>query len=347
MKITIQEVAEKADVSPSTVSRVINEKGNISEETKVKVLEAAKELEYKPRKYTKSQEDDLESKYIGVVFSNQIANGIRQNAFYGQVMEGIEQILKKDNYNLLFKVINGEEKHDFDLINELINSRQVKGIILAGGRVDKKMIDRIRETDIPIVLIDNEIWTENIDSVITDNISGAMKVVDHLIELGHKKIGFIGGPLSHVSLNERYIGYKEALKSNGINKDKKFITFCEPQFEVSDAYEEMKKLLEKLDELPTAFFAANDLIAIGAIKALKEANYLVPDDISIVGFDDIEMSKHVTPTLSTVKVSKEDMGIKGAKRILELIEAIDTKPHKIVLSVEPVYRESIANLNNN
>ncbi|GAB6099194.1 LacI family DNA-binding transcriptional regulator [Halanaerocella petrolearia] len=337
MKVTIQDVANEAGVAPSTVSRVFNNKGSISSQTKEEVFKAAEKLGYKVK--TKKSTSD-ENKNIGIIFNTNLLGDLRSNTFYNQVMEGVEEILKEYNYHLVFKTINEAEEDNWENIKKLINNSDTKGVILAGYEIDKDIILKIKETAIPMVLVDNNLWNENIDCVVNDDFFGSKRIVNHLIKSGHKKIGFIGGPLTHDSLAKRYKGYKEALQEAEIELNSKWNIFCEPSFEVQDGYQAAKDILTKQKEIPTAFTAANDKLAIGVIKASQELGYTIPEDIAIVGFDDIEMSQYTMPSLTTVRIFKREMGIEAGKRLIDLINGVSSKPIKIVVSVESIIRDS-------
>ncbi|AZR73257.1 hypothetical protein BBF96_07575 [Anoxybacter fermentans] len=339
MGVTIYDIAKRANVSPSTVSRVFNQKGRIAPETRDKVLAIARELGYQPREY-KSKNKNSKTKSIGIIFSNRLLNNLTGDPFYGQVMEGVEQSLREHNYQLFFKTITGKLEQDLEIIDDLINVEEHVGLILTGYEIDRKIIMKIKESNFPLVLVDNDLWDENIDCIVNDNIAGARKIVSHLIQLGHKRIAFIGGPLTHISLDERYMGYKQALKEADIEKDPNLIVFCEPTFNPEDGYRAAMAILNQKENRPTAFFAANDMLAIGVMKAIKEMGYSIPEDISIAGFDDIQMAQHTMPALTTVRIFKHEMGFLAGKRLIELINGVFTKPIKVVVSVEPVIRES-------
>ena len=335
MAVTIEDVAEKADVSISTVSRVFNQSGRISEGTREKVLAVARDLNYSPRKYTKKRQ----GKNIGILI-NQFSLPILNNPFYSLILKGIEKELNKREFHLVFKTLVGKKDSDEQTVKSVLNDKQFKGLIVAGYGIDISLIKHIKDSPLPVVLVDNDHWDEDIDCVLNDNISGARKIVKGLVERGHERIAFIGGPFSHVSFEKRYMGYKMALKENNIEKDNQLILFGDSSFQVEDGYKSTKKLLRRLDEKPTALFAVNDITAIGAMKAIKEYGYSIPEDIAVAGFDDINMGRHVSPALTTVRVFKENMGVQAAKRLLELNKNISKQPIKIVLSVKPVFRGS-------
>lgn len=339
MGTTIHDVARKAEVSASTVSRVFNNKKNISEDTKKRVLSIAAELGYQPRSY-KKQEDNTKNN-IGIIF-NKRHNNFTLGPFYGQIMSGIEESLIENDYKLFFKTISGKAEDDRSIINDIIQDKSLAGLILTGHVIDKEIILEFKEKNIPLVLVDNDLWDENIDCVVNDNIAGARKMVTHFIELGHRKIAFLGGPLSHTSLEERFIGYQQALKQAGIKEDNNLIHYCEPTFNIEDGYNKILKIFESINEKPTAIFTANDMLALGAMKALKDLNYRIPEDISIAGFDDIQMAAHTSPPLTTVKIYKNEMGVLAGKRLDELINNKNPKAIKLIVSVDVVIRETTA-----
>lgn len=340
MPTTLSDIAEKTGFSVSTVSRVINEKGNISAQTRSVVLDTASEMGYEFRKYNKDL--NQKSQYIATVFNNRLdkQGGILGNPFYAQIALGLENFTKSHNYELLIKSITGESKKDKKIINEMISSQEIAGMIFIGYMIDEKLIMEIKESGMPVVVIDNHFWQENIDCILNDNIAGSKKMMNHLIELGHKDIAFISGPLDNTSFEERYTGYINTLRNHSLEIKDSFIKIGDSTYGTESAYKVVTKMLREEKELPTAFFAVNDSRAIGAIKAIKDAGFSVPEDFSISGFDDIETGRHITPSLTTVKIFKQEMGITAMERLSELIKCPDEKTRKIVIPVELITRES-------
>jgi DNA-binding LacI/PurR family transcriptional regulator len=341
LAVTIHDVAREAGVSLSTVSRVFNNKGNISNETKEKVIAVAAKLGYRPRSYKRQENTD--KKNIGIIFSKRLSNLIHDSfSFYSQVMAGVEEILIPHNYEIFFRTISGKAKEDAVVINEIIKDEKIAGLILTGYDIEREIILKIKKGNLPLVLTDNEVLDENIDCVVNDNVSGARKIVKHLISLGHQRIAFCGGPLSHNSLNERYQGYKQALKEAGLEINRQWVFFCEPSFNIEDGYNAALKIFTNPTPIPTAVFAANDPIALGVMKAIKELGYRIPEEISVAGFDDIPTAEHTAPALTTVRISNNELGVLAGKRLHELIHGVNPKPIKIVMSVDPVLRDSTA-----
>ncbi len=332
MGTTIEDVAREAEVSTATVSRAFNKKEGIAPSTREKVLKAARRLGYH-----NSAGTDIKS--VGVIFSSRL-EGLTTDPFYGQVMEGLEKGLNKTKFDLFFKTISGVYEKDYQMLNRLVNDDELSGLILIGHEMSKKFIMELKEAEIPVVLVDNDLWDENIDCVVNDNMGGAKRIVSHLIDSGRRRIGFIGGPLTHASLEKRYIGFKQALKESGVEKDKDFITFCTPTFDAEDGYRAASEMLDFNEKQPDALFAANDMLACGTARAISDKGLNIPDDIALAGFDDIRISSLMNPSLSTVRIFKKEMGQLAGFRLNNLINGINDKPIKLVVSVETVIRES-------
>jgi len=340
MRVTIRDVAKECGVSPSTVSRVFNNKEGVSSETAENVLAVADRLGYEPRSYNKSEKNTNYQENIVILFNNQFSGeDFTLNPFYGNIIEGIEGFLNENNYNLFLKGLTGDKKIDLLTIDDFINDEKIAGLLLIGSGIDKEIILRIKDSETPVILVDNELLHENIDCVVNDNQSGARMIMKHLIDLGHRRIAFIGGPLNNIPFDERYVTYKQALKKAGIEKNDDWIKFCGHSIKPEYGYQIAKKILNN-NEMPTAIFAAADTLAMGVIRAAHELGYSLPEDISIAGFDDINISAHIFPALTTIKVFKREMGIEAARRLLQLIDDTSLKPIKIVVSVELLVRES-------
>jgi DNA-binding LacI/PurR family transcriptional regulator len=341
MAATINDVAKEAGVSPSTVSLVLNNKGSITPETKEKVMKAVQHIGYSPRRYDQKKQDVKNNK-IGIIYNNRFhGSDLASNPFYGEVMEGVEEALRDHNYHIFFKTVTGNYETDIEEVNRLIEDQELAGLILASYEIDRNLIINIHDSKIPFVLVDNDLWDENIDCVMSDNIRGARRMVNHLIELGHQRIAFISGPLSHTCLDERYIGYRQALREANIEFDETMVNIQKKAgFFVEEGYRATMELFTKRTVKPTAIFAAADVLAIGAMKALHELGYRIPEDVSVAGFDDIAMAQHTIPPLTTVRIFKREMGNLAGKRLFELINHTNPKAIKLTVSVELVLRET-------
>ncbi|SCY89544.1 LacI family DNA-binding transcriptional regulator [Alkaliphilus peptidifermentans] len=328
MKFNIKDVAKKAGVSISTVSRVINESKVVRQETQEKVLKAIEELGYKPNAIARSLKIK-NTKTIGIMIPD------ISNQFYPEVVRGVEDIANMYNYNIFLCNTDLDEEKEmkyFDVLAE----KQVDGVILMGNIVSEELYTKIMFYNIPIILIGTDY--ENLPSVTIDNTKAAKSIVSYLIKKEHNRIGMITGknydPVVGVA---RLNGYKEALKENEMLFETELVV--EGGYRFKSGYEGAKKLLS-LSDRPTAIFVANDEMAIGAMRAALELNVKIPDELAIVGFDNIDMSEKFYPALTTVAQPMYEMGAIGMRVLTKILneEAIET--HKIVLNYSLLERES-------
>jgi len=323
---TIKEIAKRAGVSPSTVSRVLRGKGRVSSETKERILRIAKELGYSPNVSARALVTGRTSTVGFLIHPRQ---SLDSGSFYGEILAGVEKETNAFGFHLIFSTQVSED------LPPMVKERRIDGLIIAGCDIPKELIFAVREQGIPLVLVDYHL--DKVDSVFTDNIGGAYEAVTHLIRLGHKKIGFICEWFDDLSFAERFKGYKLALEDNGLPFDEALTAEGVPRKEGS-GYIAMKKLLEK--NLPSAVFAANDSAAAYAIQALKEKGLKVPQDIAVVGFDDGPIAIHTEPPLTTMRVFREKMGILAARRLLELIEDPEQPSIEVKVSTRLIIRDS-------
>jgi LacI family transcriptional regulator len=217
---------------------------------------------------------------------------------------------------------------------KLIEENKVDGLLLV-GEMSHDFVMRLNKTGIPIVLVDHDIKGTALDSVTSDNFNGAYEAVSYLIDLGHRDIGFITENLAHGTFHSRFLGYKEALKKHQIEYDENLVEAGIPY----TGQGILDKLL-KSSKQPTAIFNCNDLIAIKAITAAREKGLSIPDELSIVGFDDIEISSQIHPPLTTVRVRREEMGALAVRKLISRINDKDKKFTKTVMPTELVVRKS-------
>jgi len=338
MGVTIEDVARRAGVSVSTVSRVLNRKGRISQQTRQRVFDIARELEYPvgPAQTASRRRTNT----IGIMFNRRLRS-LLSDPFYGLVMVGVEESLRQDGYQVFFSTL-GEHDDDIAAIQGFASGRRADGLILAGCDVEREYIDRIMSLGIPLVLVDNNIVSPKVPCVMTDNTAGAREAVEHLIDLGHNDIAFVSGPLTHSSLFERYQGYRQAMEAHGLPVRQELSVIYEDvsSFSVDGGFEAATRLMNR-SRRPTAIFAANDPLALGAMKAALSLGLTIPRDLSIVGFDDVEAAAHTSPPLTTVRVDKTDLGRHAARLLSELIDGgSDYAPYKIVVCTELIVRGS-------
>lgn len=330
MKVTMKDIAEALDVSITTVSRALNNQGRIGESTRKMVIAKALEMGYELPKDPKT-----EGKMVGIVFDKRLQS-LATDPFYSIVMMGVEKKCKEYNSQVFFHTI---DQPTDNRLWSLYAQDRLHGLIVVGGDIRNGFVSALQERKIPFVLVDNCLDSVDVDSVVTDNAGGVRKILNHLFELGHTRIGFVGGPLSHPSLAERYETYCLTLDQHGIErKDEWSWIHSEPGPSVEKGYEAILTWYEQGLDV-TALLTDNDSTAIGVLRGCTELGIHVPRDLSIVGFDNIPLAEHVSPGITSVHIHKMAMGEWAAKRLHELMEKDDI-PIKVVLSTELVVRGS-------
>jgi LacI family transcriptional regulator len=334
---TIRDVAERAGVSTATVSFVLNNnpKEVISEKVKKRVLEVARELNY----HASAAAAGLKRKStrnVGVIFyrhDNEIAN-----PFYSFVVQGAVKEALERNYNLLFAFIESTYT-SFDDLPKVIREKNVEGVLFV-RHTYPKMIRDIQSLRIPIVAVDNFPRIKSIDSMQIDNKKGGQLAADYLIELGHKQLAYLGPEHPAPSVGERLLGFRQGLEKHDRKwRAQNFIAAKALTFEA--AYEAARPVLAKNRQL-SAIFCANDEMAAGVLRAARECGRSLPDELSVIGFDDITMANYLDPPLTTIGVVKEHMGRRAMSRLLDLVEGDDGKVKTELAPVTLVVRASTA-----
>jgi LacI family purine nucleotide synthesis repressor len=304
--VTIKDVAKEAGVAISTVSNVLNQVNIVSEETRKKVLEAVEKLKYVPNmnaKFLKSNKKNT----IGLFLTS------IQGDYYRMLMQAIHLQCRLNGYLLNIYVSNENTSEE---IYSMIMSSGVEGAIVLNERLHDEYIGRIASTDLPIVFIDREYSDDRMSSVIINNAEGATLAMEYLINQGHRRIGYIHG-IYNFDDDARYNAYVNAHKKYNIPVDDTIT--MRGYFEEAIAYSEMRVLLLKGIELPDAFFCANDEMAWGCIRALRDGGIRVPDQVSVIGFDDIMLSAYYSPSLTTVHSPVTELGTVSAKELFRLM----------------------------
>lgn len=314
--VTIKDVAKEAGVAISTVSNVLNQIDIVSEETKQKVLAAVEKLKYVPNmnaKFLKSNKKNT----IGLFLSS------IQGEFYRMLMQTIHLQCKLKGYLLNIYVSNentGEE------IYSMIISSGVEGAIILNENLGYEYIERIAMNQMPIVFIDREYAGEKMSSVVIDNACGAVLAMEYLVKQGHRSIGYIHGICNNDDKN-RYESYLKVMKKYNLPLSEDII--LRGNFEEAVAYREMRGLLLKEIKLPDAFFSANDEMAWGCIRALIEAGHNVPEEISVIGYDDILLSSYYNPALTTIHSPVTELGNASAIELFQLMAKENIKQGQI------------------
>ncbi len=339
MKISMKskDLAQMLGVSPSTISMVLNNKPGISESTRKLILNKIHELGIESSDFpTKSSISEF------IYFMIYLKHGkvVGDTPFFSQLIEGIEQSAKSYRYNLLIVYFN--EGDDISTALPLIHSGQCKGLILLATEMSIENIEPFTALGKPIVLLDSYFKRLSLDTIIIDNTQTASSATRYLIEKGHRQIGYLHSAFHINNFSERKDGFYKELEHFGLQIHPDSEYKLTPT--VDEAYKEMKEILASNPSLPTAFFADNDIIALSAMRALKESGYKIPEDISIIGIDNMPTCELMDPPLTTMHVPKQQMGILAMRRLVEKINGQLPEPFTIKVCTTLVERYSIKQL---
>jgi len=334
----IKDVAELSGVSVATVSRVFNGYADVSEKTKRRVLEKARELDYAPSAAARTLVKQR-SHLVGVVLFTGEDHPDLQHPFFQEVLVGMKHGVGALGYDLLLFAteVPGDNRGPHSYVKR-VRHHQIDGVALMGVSRDDLEIQRLLESETPVITIDLEVAGGRSSYVTSDNLGGARLAVRHLHSLGHTKIATIAGPQRMKPGADRLIGYRTELHALGLPSIPGYEQ--EGDFYLESGEAAMRTLLA-LPEPPTAVFAAADMMAAGAIRAVDAAGLRVPDDIALVGFDDIQIAPMLSPALTTIRQDKVGLGMAAARSLIELIERPEElNPPVLTLPVELVVRAS-------
>jgi LacI family transcriptional regulator len=328
-RITIIDIGKEAGVSYATVSRVINNKGNVNPESRERVLRAMTQLGYVANSQARSLAGGR-SYVVGLLVQD------LGNAYSGEIIRGIDEELAKAQYNLMLFTTHRRKVKESLFVTTLTQG-SADGLLLILPRNSEAYLESLRRRKFPYVLVDHQGIDDLGPSVGAKNWQGGSDATTYLINLGHRRIGFITGSLELGCSHKRLQGYKAALTAHDLPIDPQLIR--EGDFSQPSGYKRACDLL-KLDKRPTAIFASNDMMAFGVMEAVREQGLSIPGDISIIGFDDIPQAANVHPRLTTIRQPLEQMGRVATTMLLELINNPDRKPEKFELSTELIIGKS-------
>lgn len=334
-RVTSQDVAKHAGVSRTTVSFVLNEVEGvrISEETRQRVLATAQELGYVPDA-TAQALVSRRTRIIGLVFSRTYHH-LASDAFLLQIVDGLLDVVRQHGIRLILDTVEHLDQTNTYL--RLAQAKRIDGIIISLPRTDDTGLHSLVEEDFPAVLI-GRLPTEKICSVDVDNTAAAQMAVEHLLAQGHTRIGCItNAPTSFIAAAERLHGYQEALADAGLAYDNNLIRYGD--YGPESGYQAMTSLLQE-PNLPTAIFVASDVVAFGVMTAIHEHNLKIPDDIAVIGFDDVPLSRYMNPPLTTVHLPAKELGRKAGELLLDLILHQVEPGRQVTLDTELVIRNS-------
>ncbi len=335
MGITIKDVAKLAGVSISTTSLAINDQPGVKEETKQRILAAVQKLNYRPNRIAQGLVK-RKTNNIDVIVSGP-KYGYFSSPILFEVIKGIAEVINGSGYHLVLKVTTAEEEVDF--IREQVNNRGCDGMICWGTRMSEENFADLCQGRSPVVAIARYVKDKPVYAVTVDDLKGGYLGTKHLLELGHRRIGFIGNLHGISSAEDRFRGYKKALQEYGLDIDRNLVIAAD--FYQESGHAAMKEILPQRERGLTAVFAASDLMALGAIKAVFEAGLKVPDDISIVGFDNMPNADLLMVPLTTIATPVHQLGQTAALKLLKLLRKEQVEGHTM-LDVDLVVRKSTA-----
>lgn len=329
--VSVREIAEQAGVSIGTVSRVLNNKPGVSDKKRTQILAIIRETGYVPPQHINHHKSKLS--HVGILI-RPTGNTLMQDIFYGDVFRGAESTCSQLHINISFSVldiVNGQLRS----LPAMVGDERISGIVLIGA-LPREIVDALAEAArVPIVLVDNcypdLVW----DSVMTDNLYGGYMATQYLISAGHSQIALLGGP-EHPSIIERAEGYRSAIRSCGLNP----VIVKTPDLTVQDGMSGVLELLRKAPQI-TGIFCSNDNQAIGALVQLQELGFKVPEDFSIVGFDDIHTVNFTAPPITTIHIDRIALGQLAAQLLLGRINNPDRAITKAIVGVKLIQRASV------
>lgn len=331
---TMKDIARLAGVSTSTVSHVINKSRFVSEEISERVNSAAKELNYAPSALARSLKMNR-TRTIGMLVTTST------NPFFGEVVKGVERSCYHQNYNLILCNTEGDTERMKASIDTLLQKR-VDGLILMCSTLEGEKLDIFEQyPSIPVVVMDWGPMHFESDKIQDNSFLGGYLATKHLIESGHREIGCITGPLNRHQALMRYEGFKKALKEHHISINPNWIV--ESDFECDGGAKSLETLMSR-GALPTSLFICNDMMAMGAINVAHEKGVHVPNDLSIIGYDDIHIAKFMSPSLTTIHQPKYRLGKAAVETLLAKIEKTSLTPDVVQLEPSLVMRNSVKNL---
>ena len=328
---TIKDIAKAAGVSIGTVSRALNNGKGMTQETRERILSISKRLNYQPNLQARGLVGGKPNA-LGIVIPR-VHEIVFSNPFFAEILIGIGKKARKAGQYLVFSIASNES------YTQMFHQRLVAGIIVLGNRIDDPWVEEAWQSKVPIVLIPGNPSPSNIPSVDFDNIDGAFQAVDYLAKIGHRRIAFLYGPGNLKFGIDRLVGFRKALKKNGIPNQKDLVW----EFDATQqgGYKAMKDLL-LLDPPPTAVLVLNDFSAMGVLRAAKESGFQVPRDVSIVGFGDVPLAAMTDPPLTTVREPFHEMGYEACERLLKIIQGKRLPQKHLILPVELVIRKTTA-----
>lgn len=335
MSITAKELAAKMGLSESAISLALNDKPGVSSATRRRVIEAAKQYGYDFSR--KAVATAGKKGTICLVIYKRSGAVVSDTPFFSTLTDGISMGCRRRRYDCVVRYLYDDD----DIADQIytLGSSRFAGIILLATEIDENSLKQFAQIEMPMVVLDAYFEKLDLNFILINNIQGAFMATEYLIKKRHAQPGYLRSDYWISNFDQRADGFYKAIRAGGMSTAKSQVVRLAPSQE--GAFEDMKRFLESGEKPADCYFADNDLIAFGAMMALKEAGYRIPEDVAVVGFDDIPACEYMNPPLSTVVVPKLFMGETAAMRIAQLIEGVNTQPLKIEVSTKLVKRRSV------
>lgn len=333
MPSIIDQIAKELGISNATVSRALNDRPGVGAETREKILERARELKYTPGIMARGLATS-QTFTVGFFVREKPSLPAHNDPFYTEILHGVEQICARSDYHVTIATLTGEilaKPAEFRFTRE----RRIDAMILAGPDIPNDFIMSMLQTNLPVVIVDNRLDHSQVDTVNCDDEKGAFMAAQHLISLGHQHIGVLSGPKHWASNTRRVRGYRNAI----LEADLLFQVVHMDRTTIESGEEAYRQIIRQHPHL-TALCAVNDSMAIGAIRAARADKKSIPDDLSIVGFDDIAWASLNDPPLTTIRIPKQQMGKEAANRILARLNDPELLPAEIIVAIQFVQRQT-------
>lgn len=342
MKVRVRDIAEKAGVCSATVSNTLNGRGGVGEETAHRILSIARELGY-----TREDQPQASRRYIRLVVYKRHGLVVMDTQFFAELIEGIERECHANGLELMITHIHMEKDADYLERIDAICLESCAGILLLATELYAEDVASFLHAKAPLVVLDSMFQHMELNTVVMNNFEAGYMATERMIKMGHAAIEHITSSVRFNNMRFRRRGYEAAMHDKGLAISSDAIWRVTPTLEGS--YQDMRELLARRKaSLPTAFFAANDIMAAGCMRAMTESGVRIPDDISIIGMDDLAICQISSPALSTIRVFKAELGIAAVRRLVEMMPAGSARPiYKTELSVLFVDRRSVRDLRDN
>ena len=332
MKVGIKQISELSGFSVSTVSNVLNNKKGVNANTAQKILDIAREIGYMPAS---------KSGRIKLVMYQKSGKILVETPLINALLDGVETECRKNGFDTVIYTLRENDLKFEVQLSALLNDRS-SGILLLATEMEEADIHKFTDLDAPIVVVDAWFEREYFDTVLMNNTDSVINAAEYLIENGHTKIGSLCSNITIQNFIYRRMGLTQAMERHGLKLEKQYCVSLNPT--INGAYEDMRTYLQSSPKLPTAYIADNDIIAMGALKALIESGCKVPEEVSIIGFDNMPFSEMMSPRLTTLDVPKRELGIVAVRRLMQQINGESLVPMRTELLTRLIKRDSVMKL---